>query len=55
VVDAGSHGTHVAGITAAFHEREPHLNGIAPGAHAPAHPHLWNPRKKAKFVHPLLH
>ena len=32
VVDAGSHGTHVAGITAAHHEHEPHLNGIAPGA-----------------------
>ena len=32
VVDAGSHGTHVAGITAAYHEHEPHLNGIAPGA-----------------------
>ena len=32
VVDAGSHGTHVAGITSAYHEHEPHLNGIAPGA-----------------------
>ena len=37
VVDAGSHGTHVAGITAAFHEHEPHLNGIAPGAACPAY------------------
>jgi tripeptidyl-peptidase-2 len=32
VVDAGSHGTHVAGITAAYHEDDPQLNGIAPGA-----------------------
>lgn len=31
VVDAGSHGTHVAGITSAYHEHDPHLNGIAPG------------------------
>lgn len=31
VVDAGSHGTHVAGITAAHHADEPGLNGIAPG------------------------
>lgn len=31
VVDSGSHGTHVAGITSAYHEAEPHLNGIAPG------------------------
>lgn len=35
VVDAGSHGTHVAGITAAYHEDKPHLNGIAPGAAIP--------------------
>lgn len=32
VVDAGSHGTHVAGITAAYHPDDPTLNGIAPGA-----------------------
>ncbi|KAK9786061.1 hypothetical protein WJX73_002387 [Symbiochloris irregularis] len=32
VVDAGSHGTHVAGITAAYHPADPTLNGIAPGA-----------------------
>ena len=32
VVDAGSHGTHVAGITAAHHPEDPSLNGIAPGA-----------------------
>lgn len=31
VVDAGSHGTHVAGITSAHHPDEPGLNGIAPG------------------------
>jgi tripeptidyl-peptidase II len=32
VVDAGSHGTHVAGIAAAHHPDAPGLNGIAPGA-----------------------
>ena len=32
VVDAGSHGTHVAGITAAHHPEDPALNGMAPGA-----------------------
>jgi len=32
VVDAGSHGTHVAGISAAYHPEDTALNGIAPGA-----------------------
>lgn len=31
VVDSGSHGTHVAGITAAHQPGNPSLNGIAPG------------------------
>lgn len=31
VVDSGSHGTHVAGITAAHQPDNPNLNGIAPG------------------------
>ena len=38
VVDAGSHGTHVAGITAAYHPDDPTLNGIAPGG-CSAQPH----------------
>jgi tripeptidyl-peptidase-2 len=32
VVDAGAHGTHVAGICAAHHADDPQLNGVAPGA-----------------------
>ncbi|KAF0698014.1 Aste57867_11345 [Aphanomyces stellatus] len=32
VCDAGSHGTHVAGIVAAYHKDDPINNGVAPGA-----------------------
>jgi len=30
-VDAGAHGTHVAGIIGAFHADKPEENGVAPG------------------------
>lgn len=32
VSDAGAHGTHVAGITSAFHPGDSIVNGVAPGA-----------------------
>ncbi|KAL6541573.1 tripeptidyl-peptidase II Tpp2 [Orobanche gracilis] len=32
VTDCSPHGTHVAGITSAYHRKEPLLNGVAPGA-----------------------
>ena len=30
-MDAGAHGTHVAGIIGAFHDDKPEENGVAPG------------------------
>ncbi|KAJ4952737.1 hypothetical protein NE237_029569 [Protea cynaroides] len=32
ITDSSPRGTHVAGIATAFHEKEPLLNGVAPGA-----------------------